>query len=119
MGELESRSRLFLASNRTLYLIAKTGLYQLSEQADTWTLTYPSDSNQELAPVMAERSNTLYLLTSDELLASTDRGSTWDTLDDRPNGRAIALIIREAPEKPNSQNEDMTMYLILQTLEKC
>ena len=35
---------------------------------------------------MAERDDTLYVLTPDDLLASTDAGETWDTVGPRPRG---------------------------------
>ncbi len=99
-----SRAGLFLASDRTLYGIAKTGLYRLTEAADAWTLVSASGSNREFNTVIAERDDTLYLLTPNELLASVDDGKTWNSLGARPEGRAIALVIT-----------DTAMYLVLQT----
>ncbi len=110
-----SRAGLFLTSDRTLYVVAKGGLYKLTEKADAWTLVSASGLNREFERVMTERGGTLYLLTSNELLASTDRGKTWDTLGARPKGQAVALIITEAPQERNPQNAGMTMYLILKT----
>ena len=99
-----SHAGLFLASDRTLYAIAKTGLYRLSETEDAWTFVSDSGPNREFNRVMAEREDTLYLLTPNELLVSIDEGKTWNSLGKRPEGRAIALIIT-----------DTTMYLVLQT----
>ena len=99
-----SRAGLFLASDQTLYAIAKTGLYRLTEEADTWVLVSATGPNQEFDPVMAEYGDTLYLLTLDELLVSVDTGKTWNSLGARPQGRAVALIIT-----------DTAMYLVLQT----
>ena len=99
-----SRAGLFLASDRTLYAITKTGLHRLRETADAWTLVSASGPNQEFDPVMAEYGDTLYLLTLDELLVSVDTGKTWNSLGARPQGRAVALIIT-----------DTAMYLVLQT----
>ena len=110
-----SRAGLFLTSDRTLYVVAKGGLYKLAEKADAWVLVSASGPNREFERVMAERGGTLYLLTSNELLASTDRGKTWDTLGARPEGQAVALIVTDAPQEHNPQNADMTMYLILKT----
>ena len=75
-----SAAELFLASDRTLYTITKTGLYKLTEKTDAWTFVSPSGPNREFAGVMAEHRDTLYLLTTDELLASIDRGRTWEVL---------------------------------------
>ena len=98
-----SGAGLFLASDQTLYAIAKTGLYRLSETEDAWTLVSTSGPNREFNPVMAERDGTLYLLTGNELLVSIDEGKTWNSLGERPEGRAIDLIIT-----------DTAMYLVLQ-----
>lgn len=99
-----SHAGLFLASDRTLYAIAKTGLYRLSDKQDTWTFVSASGPNREFNPVMAERDGTLYLLTPNELLVSIDEGKTWNSLGKRPEGRAIALTIT-----------DTAIYLVLQT----
>lgn len=99
-----SSAGLFLASDQTLYAITKTGLYQLTETEDAWTLISASGPNQEFERIMAERDDTFYLLTADELLVSIDDGSTWNSIGTRPPGRAVALIIT-----------DIAIYLVLQT----
>ncbi len=99
-----SSAGLFLASDQTLYAITKAGLYRLTEEADAWTLVSASDPNREFERVMAERDDTFYLLTPDELLVSSDDGKTWNSLGARPQGRAVALIIT-----------DIATYLVLQT----
>ena len=99
-----SNAGLFLASDRTLYAIAKTGLYRLTETADAWTLVSVSGPNWEFNPVMAEYGDTLYLLTPSELLASSDDGKTWNSLGARPEGQAVVLTIT-----------DTAMYLVLST----
>ncbi|MCY3743037.1 MAG: sigma-70 family RNA polymerase sigma factor [Candidatus Poribacteria bacterium] len=101
-----SRAGLFLASDQTLYAVAKTGLYRLTEESDAWTLVSASGPNREFNAafntVMAEYGDTLYLLTSNELLASTNAGKTWNSLGARPEGRVVTLIIT-----------DTAMYLVL------
>ena len=99
-----SSAGLFLASDQTLYAIAKTGLYRLTETAEAWSFVSASGPNREFNRVMAERDDALYLLTSNELLVSSDAGKTWNSLGARPEGRARALIIT-----------DTAMYLVLQT----
>ena len=99
-----SSAGLFLASNRTLYAIAKTGLYRLSDKQDTWTFVSASGPNREFDSIMAEHEGTLYLLTPNELLVSVDEGKTWNSLGDRPEGHATALVIT-----------DTAMYLVLET----
>ena len=99
-----SSAGLFLASDGTLYAIAKTGLYRLTEAADAWTFVSASGPNREFNTVMTERDDTFYVLTPNELLASVDEGKTWNSLGARPEGRAKALIIT-----------DTAIYLVLQT----
>ena len=110
-----SKPGLFLASDRTLYAIAKTGLYQLSEKEDAWRFVSSSGPNREFDPVMAEHGDTLYLLTSDELLASTDGGKTSNVLGVRPKGRAVALVITDSIQEHDLEGADITMYLVLRT----
>ena len=110
-----SKPGLFLTSNRTLYTITETGLYRLTEKADAWTLVNSSRPNQQFDPVMAEYGDTLYLLTPDELLASTDGGKTWDPLGARPKGRAVNLLITDGLQEQSTQHIDMTMFLVLRT----
>ena len=45
-----SRPGLFLASDQTLYLIAKTGLYRLTEEVDEWTLINSGGPNRQFDP---------------------------------------------------------------------
>lgn len=99
-----SEPGLFLTSDKSLYAIAKTGLYQLTDEGDAWTFVSSSGPSREFDPVMAERGDTLYFLTSDELLASTDGGKTVNTLSARPGGHPVALVVT-----------DMAMYLVLRT----
>lgn len=99
-----SEPELFLTSDKSLYAIAKTGLYRLTEERDAWTFVSSSGPSREFDPVMAERGDTLYFLTSDEILVSTDGGKTLNTLGARPEGRTVALVVT-----------DMAMYLVLRT----
>ena len=109
------RTGLFLAADQSLYAVARAGLYRLTPQTDAWAFVSAAAPNQEFEKIMAERGDTLYLLTSDELLASTDRGKTWDVLGSRPEGRVVALVITDSAQKHNSQSADMTIYLALRT----
>ena len=99
-----SKPGLFLTSDQVLYAIAKTGLYRLTEEEDVWTFVSASGPNWEFNSVMAERGDTLYLLTSHELLVSIDEGKTWNSLGARPEGRAVTLVIT-----------DTVLYLVLST----
>ena len=106
---------LFLASDQSLYAAMKAGLYRLTAQADAWKLVSASGPDQEFGRIMAERGDTLYMVTSDALLASTDNGKTWTDLGSRPEGQAVALVITDGHQAQGPQNADKTLYLILRT----
>ena len=99
-----SKPGLFLTSDESLYAIAKNGLYRFTEKEDAWTFVSTSGPNREFDPVMAERGDTLYFLTSDEILVSTDGGKTLNALSARPEGHPVDLVIT-----------DIAMYLVLKT----
>ena len=94
-GTSGGRVGLFATSNRKLYAVATRGIYRLTEDADTWTLICKGSPTRQFQMPMAERHNTLYVLTPDALLASTDEGKTWDPLGTRPEGRAYELLITD------------------------
>ena len=110
-----SRTGLFLTSDRTLYAIAKTGLYRLDENADAWTFISTNGPNREFDPVMAEHNDTLYLLTPDELLTSTDEGKTLNAVSARPKGSTVALVITDGSQERDSAGNETTIYLVLKT----
>ncbi|MDE0469231.1 MAG: sigma-70 family RNA polymerase sigma factor [Candidatus Poribacteria bacterium] len=94
-GTSGGRAGLFATSNRTLYAVAARGIYRLTENEDAWTLICESSPTRQFQAPMAERGDTLYVLTPDELLVSTDEGETWDTVGPRPEGRAFELLITD------------------------
>ena len=94
-GTSGGRAGLFATSKRKLYAVATRGIYQLTEDANAWTLICESSPTRQFQIPMAEWDDTLYVLTPDELLASTDDAETWDPLGDRPKGRAFELLITD------------------------
>ncbi len=91
-GTSGGRAGLFATSKRALYAVAARGIYRLTADEKTWTLICESTPTRQFQTPMAERGDTLYVLTADELLASTDEGKTWDVVGSRPEGRAYALL---------------------------
>ena len=91
-GTSGGRVGLFATSNRTLYAVAARGIYRLTEDEKAWTLICESTPTRQFQTPMAERTDGLYILTDDELLASTDAGETWETVGRRPEGRAFELL---------------------------
>ena len=100
--EEASVSGLLLSSTGDIYAASLVGIYRLPPSASAWTLinttvqvVAPANSKgYDLIP-MAEHNDTLYLVSIDEVLASTDSGETWQSLGPRPKGRAIGFAITD------------------------
>ena len=94
-GTSGGRAGLFATSKRTLYAVAARGIYRLTEDENAWTLICQSTPTRQFQMPMAEWNDTLYVLTPDELLASTGEGETWEVVGSRPEGRAYELLITD------------------------
>ena len=106
-----SVGNLFATSQKEVYAIGGTRLYQLADDNTGWTLINAALPVTPYRMPMAEGKDTLYIVTETDLLASTDRGVTLHFLGPRPPGRAIALLI---PSKLRwSQDAQIEMYLVL------
>ena len=100
--EEASVSALLLSSTGDIYAGSPVGIYRLAPNTLAWTLintTVPvvnpvKSKGYDLTP-MAERNDTLYLVSIDEVFASTDRGENWKSLGTRPKGRAIGFAITD------------------------
>lgn len=87
---------LFQTSKGKILGIAPTGIYQVKEDADEWMLlnnTVPIEDYFNM--VIAEDNNTLYLVSTDKIYASSDDGITWVYIGHRPIGSVIKLLITE------------------------
>ncbi len=94
-GTSGGKAGLFATSKRALYAVAARGIYRLTEDEKAWTLISESTPSRQFQTPMAERNDRLYILTDNELLASTDAGETWETVGPRPEGRALELLITD------------------------
>ena len=102
---------LFVTSQKEVYAIGGTRLYQLAADNTEWTLINAALPVTPYRMPMAEGKDTLYIVTETDLLASTDRGVTLHFLGPRPRGRAVALLI---PSRLRwSQDAQIEMYLVL------
>ena len=102
---------LFATSQKEVYAIGGTRLYQLADDDTGWTLINAALPFTPDSTPMAEGKDTLYIVTETDLLASTDRGLTLHFLGPRPRGRAIALLI---PSRLRwSKDAQIEMYLVL------
>ena len=103
---------IFATSQKTLYARSSIGVYRLTADATVWTPVNVDISIEQLRIPMAERAGTLYMVSNDELLASTDEGETWNALGTRPTGNSVELIVIDAADGDNAP-ERVTMYLAL------
>ena len=103
---------IFVASGRTLYAATPTGIYRLAPDATAWTLVNTSIPIGNYRMPMAEHGDTVYIVSTDEIFASTDNGETWNVLCSRPKGHAVGLTItNEAPG--HTSHPRPVMYLAL------
>lgn len=106
-------SEMFVTSDGVLYAATASGIYNRTAGAAAWTLVNTRVPTGNFPMPMAEYNNTLYIVSKDEVFASTDKGETWNTLGARPEGDAIGLIITDAAYSSDSQPGPV-MYLALE-----
>ena len=91
-------SGLLLSSIGDIYTASPAGIYRLAPNASVWTLVSPlppeAPTDYTWKP-MAERNGTLYLVSTEAVWASTDRGENWKSLGTRPKGNPIGLAITD------------------------
>ncbi len=93
---------LFVSSEGETYAASHLGIYRLTPDASAWAFTSPASAinfpttarGGNMIP-MAEKNNTLYLVSVDEVFSSTDKGETWTSLGARPKGVAIGLAVTD------------------------
>ena len=103
---------IFATSEGSIYAIAPTGIYRLKTDATAWTrIDTDIPIGKSLMP-MAEHGGILYIVSTDEIFTSGDKGETWHTMGPRPKGHAVGLIIIDEAQARSSQTRS-TMYLAL------
>ena len=100
---------LFVSSESDIYAASHLGIYRLPRDAPAWTfispasaVNFPATFGDNMIP-MAEKNNTLYLVSVDEVFSSANKGETWTSIGDRPKGVAVGFAIT-----------DEALYLALQ-----
>ena len=91
---------LLVTSERNLYAAAPTGIYRRAADAAVWTRINTDIPIAKFRMPMAEHADTLYIVSMDEIFASTDNGETWNVLCSRPKGHPIGLIITDRTQTP-------------------
>ncbi|RKU09909.1 hypothetical protein C6503_20430 [Candidatus Poribacteria bacterium] len=98
---------IFATAEGTVYAVAPTGIYRLRTDATAWTrINTDIPIGKSLMP-MAEDNGLLYIVSTDEIFTSSDKGETWRTMGPRPKGHAVGLIIIDETQTRR------TMYLAL------
>ena len=95
-------SGLYASSTGDIYAASPVGIYRLTPNASAWTLINTSIAVRG-GTQMTERDGTLYLVSTGEVFASTDRGENWEVLGERPKGDATGLVAT-----------DDALYLVLE-----
>ncbi len=103
---------IFATPEGTVYAVTQTGIYRLTADATAWMRVNASVPIGESLMPMAAHSGRLYIVSTDEIFASDNRGETWKTLGPRPKGDAVGFVITDA-EKASSSQVPITMYLAL------
>ena len=93
-----SVSNILASSWGDVYAVSKIGIYRLTPDAPAWTLISPLPPEVPVnnhSKIIVERNNRLYLIFSNGVFASKDRGETWIKLGARPKGRAMGLVVMD------------------------
>ena len=105
---------IFATSEGILYAAAPTGIYRLSVGASAWTLIDTDIPIGNFHVPIAEHKDTLYIVSTDEIFASTDTGETWNIFCSRPKGHTVVGFIITDETRGISSQADITMYLAFQ-----
>ena len=93
-----SVSNILASSWGDVYAVSKIGIYRLTPDAPAWTLISPLPPGTPVnnhRKIIVERNDKLYLVFSNGVFASKDRGETWAKLGERPKGRAMGLVVMD------------------------
>ena len=98
---------IFATPDGTVYAVASSGLYRLTEDATEWA---PINRSLPIAPSrmpMVAHDGNLYIVSTDEIFTSADKGEQWRTLGPRPKGEAVGILITDETQSR------ITIYLAL------
>ena len=103
---------IYTVSDGTTFAISRRGIYKLEANTGTWRyLNAGIPIDESLMPVVENR-GVLYIVSTDEIFVSADRGETWRAFCIRPKGETVGFIIIDSSQDPNIE-ADVTMYLAL------
>ena len=104
---------IYTVSDGTTFAISRGGMYKLDADTTTWRPMETGIPIDDFLMPVAENRGMLYMVSTDEIFASADRGETWTVFCARPKGDAVGFITIDAAADPNIQT-DITMYLALE-----
>ena len=85
---------LFITSNGDFFARSGEELYRLTDDGQRWNLIN-SNASFKGPWRMAEQDDILYVVSDTQILTSTDKGKTWETLGTRPEGELIDILITD------------------------
>ena len=103
---------IFATSEGTLYTVSQTGMYRLAAGATAWTRINASVPMSASLMPMVENRGILYIVSVDEIFASTDNGQTWSAFCSRPEGKPVGLVVIDEARAPRTR-ANVTLYLAL------
>ncbi len=104
---------IFAASEGSVFTVSPTGIYRLAPDATAWTRINVSVPIGESEVPMVEDQGVLYVVSADEIFASTDNGQTWNLFCTRPEGNPVGFIVIDEAQAHGS-HVDVAMYLALE-----
>ena len=104
---------IYTVSDGTAFAISRRGMYKLDADATTWKYLNAGVPIDDFLMPIVENHGTLYIVSTNEIFASADRGETWRALCVRPKGNAVDLIITDETYGRRSP-ANLTMYLALE-----
>lgn len=103
---------IFATSEGSVFATSPTGMYRLAPNATAWTrINLSIPIGESIVPMVEDRED-FYVVSVDEIFASTDNGETWNAFCTRPKGDPVGLTILDEARAHDSQ-ADITMYLAL------
>lgn len=88
---------IFQSSEGEIFAVSSTGIYKTTKDETEWVLLNNTIlKDMYFRGPMAERKNILYIVSTDEIFASTDDGVTWNSIGSRPRGSVIGFLITDS-----------------------
>ena len=105
---------IYTVSDGTTFAISRRGMYKLEADATTWKYLNTGIPMDESLMPMVENRGTFYIVSTDEIFASADRGETWRAFCVRPRGETVGFTIIDTSQDPNIE-AGITMHLALRS----